>query len=786
MRAPSLRFFPLVLLGLTAALGASGCGDDETVAARGPDGAGGAPDAGGEGGEPASGASPSAGATGGAGEPATTAECGQLDVEALGNAAWDPRFTIAGVTGHDGITPTIHDFAIEPDGAVLAAGRFAYHEGKAVPPLLRLRAGQWQPARQTWTLEPPGDGFAALALSDEGALALATADSFGERDGEIWLDRDDEQQVIGAFNGQVRSMAWFGGKLYVAGELELGEVANLAVWDGESWSAPSGGAPDGPVLELLVAGDSLYVGGAFTTVGGVASANIAAFDGLTWTPLPLTEALAVYALTQSAEGELYAGGVLGELGAASGLVKRVGDAWQVVGGGLAQFQTRGVVSDLVAHDGVVDVAGCFSSAGGLAGADGAVQTVGLARWDGASWQSLNTGSAAASPWFQPGVCGDEGVSALWDMEFQRLAVADERLFVGGSFAGVEGVQTQSLAVREGDAWQAQGSGGLGLGGSLDRVVAGGPGCELFGLGAFTHLGGEPAPGRVARFDGRSWQLLEDELPQDAYCPAIDVSAAGELAVACTVFTEDGSASGVLLSVEGDRLVRRELDTELPPLHAIKFDDSGKLWLSGGDASGFVATVDGDAVSFMPVDFDGPVQFLDVRDGDDVLVAGTFSQVGGTAAAHIAHYVAGEWRALGKGLVGQPQAIGRDANTVYASTYNDGEGAYLLGAFDGKAWSELGGGKSGLAVEDFYSFNQISPVRGGLILVGSAELQNGSGRGALLWKDGKLQPVGGGGVHGITVSGVAVAQNALWIGGVIAEVSDGEETTSSVGIARLAW
>ncbi len=782
----------MVLLGVGAALGVSGCGDDDG-AANVPDGVGGASDSG-AGGETASGARPSAGATGQAGEAGTSsgpnAACGELSTEALARASWDARFTIAGVTGHDGITPTVYDFAVEPDGSVLAAGRFAYHEGKAVTPLLRLKDGNWRPARASWTREPPGDGFAAIALHEEGALALATADSFGERDGELWLDQDDEQQVLATFTGQVRSMVWLGSQLYVAGTFELpeslGGFRNLAVWDGEAWSAPSGGAADGPVLELLVAGGSLYVGGAFTTVGGVESANVAAFDGRTWTPLSLPDALAVYALARSDDGELYAGGALGEIDAASGVVKRVGDGWQVVGGGLAQHQTRGVVSDLVAHDGVVDVTGCFSSAGGLADADGAVEAVGLARWDGAEWQSLNTGSGALSPWFQPGVCGDEAVGALWDMEYQRLSAVDGRLFVGGSFAGVEGVQTQSLAVREDDAWLAQGKGGLGVGGSLDRVVVGGAGCDLYGLGTFTHLGGAPQAGRVARFSGDSWQLLTDDLPRDAYCPALDVSAVGELAVACMVFSEDGSALGVLLEARDGALTERELGVALPPIHSVKWDRAGKLWLAGGDASGFVATVEGGAVSVVADDFDGVVQFLDVRDGDDVLAAGVFSHVGDAAAERIAHYVQGEWRALGKGLVGQPQAIARDEERVYASTYNDGQGAFLLGAFDGDAWRELAGGKTGLTVEDFYSFNQILPTASGVLLVGSAELEDGSGRGALLWKDGQLMPLGGGGVHAIGVSGVALAPDALWIAGIIAEASDGADTVSSVGVARLGW
>jgi hypothetical protein len=164
----------------------------------------------------------------------------------------------------------------------------------------------------------------------------------------------------------------------------------------------------------------------------------------------------------------------------------------------------------------------------------------------------------------------------------------------------------------------------------------------------------------------------------------------------------------------------------------------------------------------------------------------FGNVGELPAARIAHFVNGEWSALGKGLVGQPQAIARDAERIYASTYNDGQGAFLLAAFDGKKWQELAGHGAGLVVEDFYSFNQILPVSGGVVLVGSAELEDGSGRGALLLKDGKLGAIGGGGVHAIGATGVTVARDALWIAGSIAEASGDAGLVSSVGVARLSW
>jgi hypothetical protein len=199
----------------------------------------------------------------------------------------------------------------------------------------------------------------------------------------------------------------------------------------------------------------------------------------------------------------------------------------------------------------------------------------------------------------------------------------------------------------------------------------------------------------------------------------------------------------------------------------------------------VARVEREAVTWLADDFDAPVQLLDVGDRD-LLVAGLFSRVGDVEAGRIARYAGGEWTGLGDGLVGQPLAIARDHDATYASTYDDGQGAYLLGAFDGTGWRELAGDDSGLPLAEYYSFNQILPVHGGLVLVGTAELEEGAGRGALLYRDGRFTAVGGGGVHGISLSGAAAGAGELWIGGTIAEVASDAGLISSVGIARLRW
>ena len=88
----------------------------------------------------------------------------------------------------------------------------------------------------------------------------------------------------------------------------------------------------------------------------------------------------------------YSGGAFGDFDEASGVARWTGTEWDVVGGGLGMYQTRGVVTDLVAHGEIVDATGCFNSAGGLDGSEDAVAALGIARWTGEAWQSLDDGS----------------------------------------------------------------------------------------------------------------------------------------------------------------------------------------------------------------------------------------------------------------------------------------------------------------------------------------------------------------------------------------------------------
>ncbi len=752
------------------------CGDDSVDPS----------DGGGGGGAATSGSvtssSSGSGASGGGGAgPA----CGDAaSVGALERGAWDDRFTIGGVASQLGTAPVVFDFATDVDGSVIAAGRFDSHAGEAVPPLLRWRNDAWEPARTTWEIPPPEDGFSAVAVSDAGALALATNTSYGVPAGEIWLDDGEGLVSIGAFDGLVRRMAFFDGALWVAGNfaLEDGSVSGLAVWNGTAWTAPPGGAVDGPVYELLLDGESLLVGGSFTAIGGTSAANVAAWDGAAWSAYPFTDALTVYALARHG-GELYAGGAHVDYEAASGLARWTGAGWETVGGGLGQYQTRAVVTDIASHDGVLDVTGCFNSAGGLDGAPGASPAGSFARWSGDAWQTLDDNSVlTVSPWHAPFVCGDEGPLAVWDVPHQALGYDGARLLAGGRFAGVAGIASQSLIAHDGDGWVPQGEAVLGVSGSIDKIAAGGDGCQVYGVGTFTHVSGEQAAGHVVHFDGQSWQSLADDLTFDTWCPDLDVSESGEVAVGCMIFPPDGDAEGIVLRRQGDAMVPMAA-LGLPPIMAVAWSPSGTLWVGGAGASGYLARIDGGAVQIVVDDLDGPVLLIDASKEDDVVFAGSFKKAGSKPLVQIGRWDGSTATAVGDGLVGSPTALRRGGETIYASTYDDGEGAYLLGAFDGTSWKELATEGSGVTKQKAFNFNAIRVVDGSVIAGGAIELDDGSGRGVAVYRDGAFTALAGG-VSAIGISDLAIDDSAVWVAGTLMAAGPETDPISSVGVARL--
>ena len=61
-------------------------------------------------------------------------------------------------------------------------------------------------------------------------------------------------------------------------------VNNIAKWDGSRWSALGSGVNFG-VYAIAISDSDVYVGGDFTTAGGISANHIAKWNGSTWFPM---------------------------------------------------------------------------------------------------------------------------------------------------------------------------------------------------------------------------------------------------------------------------------------------------------------------------------------------------------------------------------------------------------------------------------------------------------------------------------------------------------------------
>jgi hypothetical protein len=283
-------------------------------------------------------------------------------------------------------------------------------------------------------------------------------------------------------------------------------AADIARWDGATWS-PLGSGIFGLVYALAVfddgAGPALYAGGVILAAGGVPANGIARWDGASWSPLgsgfgilfggsnPTVYALAVF--DDGAGAALYAGGDFVTAGGAPAerVAKWDGTTWSGLGQGMNNW-----VRTLAVFDGgggaELVAGGTFSSAGGM--------PVGsIAKWNGAHWSPLGIGVGGIFP-------GSGSVSAL--------RVFDDgsgpALMVGGNFEGAGGALANNVAKWDGTSWSA-----------LDRGANGpvlsfaefddGSGAVLVAGGSFSSAGSGKG---VAQWDGASWSGFGSGLNQD--------------------------------------------------------------------------------------------------------------------------------------------------------------------------------------------------------------------------------------------------------------------------------
>jgi hypothetical protein len=289
-------------------------------------------------------------------------------------------------------------------------------------------------------------------------------------------------------------------------------------------------------------GDTLYVGGSFTSAGA-GEQRIAQFDGTLWSGMgegipEFTHGLfgccaKVHALAWYDDGSgpaLFVGGdfiVAGQLTVES-IAKWQGGQWHDVAGGLvgvppcSECPPR-VYSMAIFNPGTgprLYLGGNFQGAG-------PVTVNHLASWDGLTWAGLAGGVDSTQP---------EHPTPPW---VQRLDVFNGGLYAAGQFTVAGGVNADSVARWNGAAWQDVG--GLGPNGpeapfaygNATAVFDDGHGAALYVAGEFQTAGGVTAR-NIARFDGVNWS---------------EVGGGVNAQVRCMRVFDDGS--GPALYVGGD-------------------------------------------------------------------------------------------------------------------------------------------------------------------------------------------------------------------------------------------
>lgn len=148
--------------------------------------------------------------------------------------------------------------------------------------------------------------------------------------------------------GTVWSMAEYNGELYVGGQFNTASgitVNGIAKWDGLGWSEVGGGFTNTAgfqtyVYALEVYNNELYAGGFFRFAGGNQAHSIARWNGTDWSPvgegIDLSSSVAMVHAFGVYDDELYVGGKFSVAGgiATSNIAKWNGVEWSAVGDGV--------------------------------------------------------------------------------------------------------------------------------------------------------------------------------------------------------------------------------------------------------------------------------------------------------------------------------------------------------------------------------------------------------------------------------------------------------------------
>jgi hypothetical protein len=322
--------------------------------------------------------------------------------------------------------------------------------------------------------------------------------------------RNTAGAATAGLNGDVRALAYAGGKIYAGGVFTNAggnSTADfLAVWDTNavtpSWQPICPSSPNGGTVNALkIAGNTMYVGGAFGDWGGAgpnARDYLIACDLTTGASSPMVlndgdATGAILALAVDSNGDLYAGGNFGNWGgiATADYVVKYDLPSNAMSGTASGIDTTGVDSlatrgtDLYVGTDDVDVAG-------IANADAVV------KWDGSAWSAVGQNTANTNGYFG-GLSFTPDVQALtttYDIGVGTVFASGNWINANGNARSddIAGFFPNSWIPIGGNATYTDGP----LSGNLARGLAVYNGNLIVG-GNFADAGGDPLADSIACF-----------------------------------------------------------------------------------------------------------------------------------------------------------------------------------------------------------------------------------------------------------------------------------------------
>lgn len=284
-----------------------------------------------------------------------------------------------------GVNGAVEDIIRMPDGTLVVVGSFALAGGIANTSFI----ARWDGT--SWTALGTGANniVYAVALGPDGSLyavgsftsmgGVANTNHVAKWNGSVW-------SALGTgTNGDVFSVTvGTDGYVYIGGFFgSAGGVANtnnVAYWNGSTWVSLGTGGANGTVRVVAFGPDqTLYIGGAFTTVNAISAIRIAHLTATGWTGLSTGANNDVYRIVFGLDGTVYVGGTFTVIG---GITTNYVAKWN--GSQFSYLTSFGlgqpVTTMLTLPDGRIMVGGSFGLAGGY------TVRSGLAIWDGSAWQ----------------------------------------------------------------------------------------------------------------------------------------------------------------------------------------------------------------------------------------------------------------------------------------------------------------------------------------------------------------------------------------------------------------